>query len=408
MGWMFYDCKSLTNLDISNFNTSNVIEMSAVFYGCSSLESLDMSSFDMQSISDLYGGGGECFLLLDGCSSLTTIYTPYNVGWEIELPSSGDTWYLSDGTVVTAIPQNLSSSVVIGKNHVPTENNSGDNDTGNDQTEPTAPGNDQIEPAVPGNDQTEPAVPGNDQTAPADTAGSDATDGSGTAGTSGAAAATPSEGSTASAGGGSATVDTGAAAADSGASTEASTEDATDKKTSSSKTRLTTKNTTIKLSKKSYIYNGKAKKPTVKVYNSKGKVLKSKYYTVTYKNNTKVGKAIVTIKFKGKYTGTIKATYTIKPKATTLTGTSAKSDRVTLTWKKQTKQISGYQIQYATDSKFTKNKTTVLVKGAKKSSETITGLSGKTKYYFRIRTYKTVDGKKYYSAWSKAQAVKTK
>jgi hypothetical protein len=61
-----------------------------------------------------------------------------------------------------------------------------------------------------------------------------------------------------------------------------------------------------------------------------------------------------------------------------------------------------------TDSKFTENKTTILVKGAKKSSKTITGLSGETKYYFRIRTYKTVDGKKYYSAWSKAQTVKTK
>jgi hypothetical protein len=182
----------------------------------------------------------------------------------------------------------------------------------------------------------------------------------------------------------------------------------TTEKKSVSKTKLTTKNTTIKLSKKSYTYDGKAKKPTVKVYNSKGKVLKSKYYTVTYKNNTEVGKATVTIKFKGKYTGTIKATYTIRPKATSFTDTSAKTDRVTLTWKKQTSQTTGYQIQYATDSKFTKNKTTVLVKGAKKSSETITGLSGKTTYYFRIRTYKTVDGKKYYSAWSKVQTAKTK
>jgi hypothetical protein len=146
----------------------------------------------------------------------------------------------------------------------------------------------------------------------------------------------------------------------------------------------------------------------VKVSDSKGKTIPAKYYTVTYKNNTKVGKATVTVKFKGKYTGTIKKTYTIKPKATALTGTSAKKKSVTLTWKKQTKQVSGYQIQYATNSKFTKNKTTVLVKGAKKSSETITGLSRKTKYYFRIRTYKTVNGKKYYSAWSKTKAVKTK
>jgi hypothetical protein len=178
--------------------------------------------------------------------------------------------------------------------------------------------------------------------------------------------------------------------------------------TTSEKTKLTSKNTTIKLSKDSCTYSGKAQKPTVKGLNSKGKTIQAKYYTVTYKNNTKVGKATVTIKFKGKYTGTIKATYTIKLNATSFTGTSAKTDRVTMIWKKQTKQVTGYQIQYATDSKFTKNKTTILLKGAKKSSETITGLSGKTKYYFRIRTYKTVNGKKYYSVWSKAQAVKTK
>jgi hypothetical protein len=174
------------------------------------------------------------------------------------------------------------------------------------------------------------------------------------------------------------------------------------------KTKLTTKNTTIKLSKKSYTYDGKAKKPTVKVYNSKGKVLKSKYYTVTYKNNTKVGKAIITIKFKGKYTGTIKATYTIKPKETTLTGKLAKTDRVTLTWKKQTKQVNGYQIQYATNKKFTKNKKTITVANAKTSSKTVSGLNSGTTYYFRIRTYKNVDGKKYYSNWSNYQKVSTK
>jgi hypothetical protein len=251
----------------------------------------------------------------------------------------------------------------------------------------------------------------------ADTGAGAADTGAGTAVTGGGAAGTGS-GATGTGGGaagtGSGAIGTGGGAADTGngASTVDSslTEEsgAADKKTSDSQTRLTTRNTTIKLSRKSYTYDGNAKKPTVKVYNSKGKALKSKYYTVTYKNNTRVGKATLTIKFKGKYTGTIKATYTIKPKATALTGTSSKTDRVTLTWKKQTKQVTGYQIQYATNSKFTKSKTTVLVKGAKKSSETITDLSGKTKYYFRIRTYKTVNGKKYYSAWSKAQAVKTK
>ena len=171
---------------------------------------------------------------------------------------------------------------------------------------------------------------------------------------------------------------------------------------------LTSKDVTVKLSKTSYSYDGKQKKPSVKIYNSKGKVLNAKYYSVKYLNNVKVGKATATITFKGKYSGTIKKTFTIKPAKTTITGTSRKSDSVTLTWKKQKKEASGYQIQYATDRKFTKNAKTVVSKGTKKSSKKISGLSKKTTYYFRIRTYKTVNGKKYYSGWSKIETVKTK
>lgn len=174
------------------------------------------------------------------------------------------------------------------------------------------------------------------------------------------------------------------------------------------KSKLTTQNTIIKLSKTSCTYDGKAKKPTVKVLNSKGKALKKSNYTVSYSDNVKVGKATVIIKFKGNYTGTIKKTFTIKPNTTSITGTSGTSNSVTLTWKKQSKQTSGYQVQYATDKKFTKNKQTVDVAGIKKTSKKITGLSKKTTYYCRVRTYKTVNGKKYYSGWSKVRAVKTK
>ena len=179
-------------------------------------------------------------------------------------------------------------------------------------------------------------------------------------------------------------------------------------KTIAGKTKLTSKNTKVKLSKTAFNFDGKAKKPTVKVLDTKGRTLKKSNYTVTYSNNVKVGKATATITFKGKYSGTIKKTFTIKPAKTTITGTSRKSDSVTLTWKKQKKEVSGYQIQYATDRKFTKNAKTVTSKGIKKSSKKISGLSKKTTYYFRVRTYKTVNGKKYYSGWSKIETVKTK
>ena len=168
------------------------------------------------------------------------------------------------------------------------------------------------------------------------------------------------------------------------------------------------KEMTVKLSKTAFNFDGKAKKPTVKVLDTKGRTLKKSNYTVTYSNNVKVGKATATITFKGKYSGTIKKTFTIKPAKTTITGISRKSDSVTLTWKKQKKEASGYQIQYATDRKFTKSAKTITAKGIKKSSKKISGLSKKTTYYFRIRTYKTVNGKKYYSGWSKIETVKTK
>ena len=49
---MFYNCKSLTNLDLSNFNTQNVTDMRSMFYNCKSLTSLDLSNFNTQNVTD--------------------------------------------------------------------------------------------------------------------------------------------------------------------------------------------------------------------------------------------------------------------------------------------------------------------------------------------------------------------
>jgi surface protein len=176
------------------------------------------------------------------------------------------------------------------------------------------------------------------------------------------------------------------------------------------KTRLTKENTTIVLSKTAFTYSGKAKKPTVTVYNAKGKEISSDYYDVTYKDNKEVGKATLTVTFTDKYIGTIHKTYKINPQGTELKKvTSEKTKKITVTWKKAT-QITGYEIQYATDKKFTKKTTqtrTVTVK-SKKLTATIGKLSAKKTYYVRIRTYTTIDGKNYCSAWSKALSVTTK
>ena len=169
---------------------------------------------------------------------------------------------------------------------------------------------------------------------------------------------------------------------------------------------------TIMLSTTSYTYDGKAKKPSVTVKDSKGKKISASNYTVSYSKGRKnVGKYTVTIKLKGNYSGTVKKTFTIKPKATTLSKVTAGKKAFTVKWKKQTSQTTGYQIQYSTSSKFKGAKTVTIPKN-KTTSKKVTKLKSKKKYYVRVRTYKTVkvNGKntKIYSSWSKAKTVKTK
>ena len=70
--------------------------------------------------------------------------------------------------------------------------------------------------------------------------------------------------------------------------------------------------------------------------------------------------------------------------------------------------VSGYQIQVATDKKFKKNKKTVTVAKQNASKKTVKKLKAKKKYFVRVRAYKTVNGKKAYGKWSKIKSVKTK
>ncbi|MBQ8980604.1 MAG: fibronectin type III domain-containing protein, partial [Eubacterium sp.] len=77
-------------------------------------------------------------------------------------------------------------------------------------------------------------------------------------------------------------------------------------------------------------------------------------------------------------------------------------------WKKKTTNVNGYQVQCATNKKFTKNKKSVNITKNATTKTTIKKLKGGKKYYIRIRTYKKINGKKYYGPWSKAKTVTTK
>lgn len=168
--------------------------------------------------------------------------------------------------------------------------------------------------------------------------------------------------------------------------------------------KLKSYNFKVVSSKSAVTYNGKAQKPAVTVY-AGNKKISGKYYTVSYKNNTAVGTAMIIIQGKGnykKYSG--KTTFRINLQKTTLS--SAKSSRkgqLQATWKK-TAGNAGYQIQYATNAKFSGAKT----KNTKAIRYTFKGLKSKRKYYVRVRTYKKVGSNYWYSKWSNVRNVKIK
>ena len=167
------------------------------------------------------------------------------------------------------------------------------------------------------------------------------------------------------------------------------------------------------LSKDSYVYNGKVKKPNTTVVDSTGSQIGAQYYTISFRNNKNAGIATVTVRFSGNYAGSMEQNFTIAPKGTTLSKVSAAKKGFTVKWKKQAAQTNGYEIQYATKAKFSKKDTkSVVINKNKTTDKKVAKLKGGKKYYVRIRTYKNakVQGKtvKVYSAWSKPKTVKTK
>ena len=158
------------------------------------------------------------------------------------------------------------------------------------------------------------------------------------------------------------------------------------------------------ISNKSYTGKNITQSITVK-YN--GKTLKKGTdYTVSYSSNKNIGTATVKITGKGSYTGTITKAFKINPAKQEIQKLTAKSKAFFVDWA-QKGSASGYEIQYATNSKFTSAKK-VTITNNKTDTKTISKLSGKKKYYVRVRSYTTVKGTKYYGAWSASKSVTTK
>ncbi len=105
--------------------------------------------------------------------------------------------------------------------------------------------------------------------------------------------------------------------------------------------------------------------------------------------------------------------FKVNPKGTSISSVTPGSKKLIVKWNKQSEKMSlsritGYQVQVATNSSFTAGKKTYLVKGYSSTTKTFKDLKGGKKYYVRVRTYKTVDGVKCYSTWSKVTTRTTK
>lgn len=167
----------------------------------------------------------------------------------------------------------------------------------------------------------------------------------------------------------------------------------------------------VALSSGSLVYTGKERKLSVRIIDSNGMEIDSKNYVLKYGNNVNVGKASVTVIFRGDYEGSMTAYFDIVPKSIGSFRLVRRPNGILVKWKKQRKQTTGYEIQYSTSKKITgKTAKTVIVKNNKVVSKMLSIKKRRKKYYVRIRTFKVVkvNGKpqKFYSGWTKVRSVK--
>ena len=162
----------------------------------------------------------------------------------------------------------------------------------------------------------------------------------------------------------------------------------------------------VSLSIATYSFDGKVKTPSVTVKLGSTALRNGIDYVVSYRNNKNVGKATVVITGKGLYAGTITRTFVINPAKQEIQKLTAKSKGFYIDYAAKG-HATGYEIQYATNSSFSGAKKTVITSN-KTDKVTVSKLSGNKKYYVRVRTYTTVNGIKYYGAWSAVKTVTTK
>lgn len=158
----------------------------------------------------------------------------------------------------------------------------------------------------------------------------------------------------------------------------------------------------IVIRKNTYAYSGKRIKPNLIVTDEKGDKISSNNYSISYLNNI-IGTAKIRVKFKGrKYSGTLVKNFYIKLSIPKLSSVKRKSkNKITVSWSKVS-LADGYQINY-TWGNISKN---ITITGNKKTDYVIDKTVKGKQYIIKIRSYKKIGKKKYFSDWSKGIEIK--
>lgn len=157
--------------------------------------------------------------------------------------------------------------------------------------------------------------------------------------------------------------------------------------------KLTTAISKCTITVKNATYTGKEVKPSVTVKNGKTTLKSGTHYTVKYKNNTKIGKATVTITgvSKNGYTGSKSVTFNILPAGVKSIKATSTTSSIKLTWSKIA-GATGYRVYKHDGKKWVK------VADTKNTNYTISKLKAGTTYKYTVRPYTTVGKVTYWAA----------
>ena len=155
----------------------------------------------------------------------------------------------------------------------------------------------------------------------------------------------------------------------------------------------------VELPLDSFNYMGSEIIPCVFVSYDGTALVENTDYTVTAKNNVEIGTAKLIISGKGEFAGEVEKEFSIIPVTTVIKSVESSKTKYTITWNANP-QASGYEIRYS------KKKSSGYKKLTATTKFTITSDKLKSGMYIKIRTYKTVDGQKIYSEYSKPIKIK--